>query len=240
MKSTIPHTTPGRTGDASASPRRGSGHRVASSSGKPLSTRQKAVISQTARQAFDIQDRAGLIDGSAVSDSKRFETWRRAQQAEAIGISSLRECGNNHYRPLMAHFLVLAGKDDSAFRLAVRTGRVKDHGAIEDTHENRETQRALIMQALVDHSHRCDALHKDYDADIAAKVEAAGGIITPGYVIAIAKNKCKGRGLDSLTARELSQIHWTITNRIAAKEGRGTPASRNKSQRRSAKTKRTP
>lgn len=227
------HATASRTGPAAAATWRGPRRSSAGSPGKILSNNQKAVISQTARQAFDVQDRAGLIDGSG-SDSKRFETWRREQQLAAVGISSLRECGNNHYRPLMAHFLTLAGRDASAFSLALRTGRVKDHGAIEDTHEARETRRAQILAALLDHGRRCDPRSAEYDGKIAAIVATKGGIIAAGYVIAIAKNKCRGRALDSLTATELDQLLWTTRNRIAAREGRGAPANRNQKQRKTA------
>jgi hypothetical protein len=134
----------------------------------------------------------------------------------------------------MAHFLTLAGKDASAFRLAVRTGRVKDHGAIADTYEARETRRAQILAELLSHGRRCDPHSAEHQPDLAATVAANGGIITAGYVIAIAKNKCHGRSLESLTAAELDQILFTTRNRIAAREGRGTSQTRNRSQRRTA------
>lgn len=238
MKTTpsLPATTTGRTGQTSAMSRPEAARpaaRVPLSSGKPLSNAQKAAISQTARQAFDIQDRAGQVDGWG-SDSKRFETWRREQQAQAVGIASLRECGNNHYRPLMSHFLCLAGKHDTAFTYTVKTGRVKDHGQAEDTHESRETRRALIMQALVDHGHRCDNLSDRYEPHTAASVAAKGGLITAGYVIAIAKGKCRGKALDSLTATQLDQILYTVRNRISAREGKGDTQKRNNAQRKNA------
>ncbi len=232
--STLPQTSPGRTGGApSAKAERPRRRPVASSNGKPLSNRQKAAISQTAAAAFLVQDRAGLVEEKG-SDTARCNAWRHSQQKAAGFPASLRDCGNNHYRGLMAHFLCLAGKDDSAFRYQMRTGRVKDHGAIEDTHENRETQRKLIMDELLAHGHRCDPAHADHDPDTAAKVLEKGAVITAGYVIALAKGKCKGRSLDSLTARELSQILWTLKNRIAAREGRGSTATRNKTQSKSA------
>jgi hypothetical protein len=203
---------------------------VARANGKPLSNAQKSAISQTARQAFEVQDRAGLVDESG-SESARFTAWRHGQQTEAVGVGSLRDCGNDHYRPLMAHFLCLAGKDDTAFRYQLRTGRVKDHGALEDTHENRETQRALILAALLEHGHRCNEARAEYDAALAKTVADKGGGITAGYVVSLAKMKCKGRALDSLTAAELAQILWTVRNRISAREGKGKTGTRNKSQR---------
>lgn len=232
----LPQSTTGRTGATPPAtkaerPRR----RVRADAGKPLSNPQKASISQIARDAFLVQDRAGLVDETG-SESARLAAWRHAQQVAAGCPASLRECGNNHYRALMAHFLCLAGRDDSAFRYQMRTGRVKDHGALEDTHENRETQRALLVEALNTHGRVCDPLSAEYDEAVATTVADKGGIITAGYVINIARHKCKGRSLDSLTAGELKQILWTVKNRIAAKEGRGKTAKRNKSQRKPRKT----
>jgi hypothetical protein len=202
--------------------------------GQPLSNTQKAVISRTARTAFLIQDEAGLVEGTG-SESARLAAWRHEQQLAAGCPASLRACGNNHFRALMAHFLCLAGRDDSAFRYQLKTGRVKDHGAIDDTHENRETQRRLIVEALLAHGRRCEPQAAEYDPAVAAKVVEKGGIITQGYVVQIAKAKNKGKSLDSLTARDLAQVLYTVRNRIAAKEGRGTPARRNKTQRKETK-----
>lgn len=230
MKS-LPQTTSGRTGGkpaAMAKPETGR-RPVKRDAGKPLSNLQKATISQTARQAFIVQDRAGLVDATG-SETARLAEWRHRQQLAAGCPASLRDCGNNHYRSLMAHFLCLAGKDDTAFRYQLKTGRVKDRGAEEDTHENRETQRRLIVQALLEHGRRCEPQAKEYDPALAATVAENGGIITQGYVVNIAKMKNKGKSLDSLTATDLAQILYTIRNRIAAKEGRGKPARRNKKQ----------
>jgi hypothetical protein len=200
-------------------------------SGTGLSKLQKARISQVAREAFDHQDRLGLIETEGASDSARVTAWRRKEQIRAVRIESLTNCGNQHFRPLLAHFLCLAGRDDQAFNYQLKTGRVKDHGALDDTHENRETQRTLIVQELTAHAAKCSPGKEGWDPIIAAKVTEKGGLICANYVIAIAKSKCKGRSLDSLTATELRQILYTIRNRIAAREGRGATWSRNNKQR---------
>lgn len=218
-------TTPGR---APAAPRQARGPRSAGTAGgAPLSNKQKAVIAQTARQAWDIQVRAGFTDGLT------YDEWRHAEQAKACGTSSLRAATNNHYRPLMAHFLTLAGKDVPAFRLYVKTGRATGHGDVEDTHENRETQRHLIMAEIIAHGHRCDASfrHATYDPKLADHAASLGGIITAAYVLKIAQGKCRGRGINSLTAPQLAQVLYTAKNRIAAREGRGATANRNQKQR---------
>lgn len=199
--------------------------------GKPLSKAQKARLSILAREAFDLLDRHGLIAVEGSSPSARFKAWASEEKIKAVGIASLTDCRNAHYRTLRGHFLGLAGKEDQEFEDYTRTGRVKDHGAADDTHERRETFRKLIMDELLAHGRRCDPRHEDFDQDIAATVEEKGGIITGAYVVAIAKRKNQGKPLGALTAERLRQILITVRNRISAKEGRGTAATRNKSQR---------
>jgi hypothetical protein len=210
--------------------------RRAAASGQPLSTLQKARLCQDATAAFAHQEKMGLVEVRATeSRSKAMETWRRAELAAAGFPASLRECNNYQFRGIRAHFLMLAGKDDVAFGYHMKSGRVKDKGAAEDTYERREEIRALILKALLEHGARVNPAHKDFDEEVAATVTAKGGMIEAGYVIAIAKAKAKGRELDSLTASELWQVLYTVRNRIAAREGRGTTGGRNKSQRRKAK-----
>lgn len=199
--------------------------------GKPLSNAQKARLSILAREAFDLLDGHGLIDAEGKSTSERFKTWASAEKVKAVGIASLTDCRNGHYRTLRGHFLGLAGKDDKAFSDYTRTGKVKDHGPAGDTHERREGFRALIMDELLHHGHRCDPRHDDFDPEIAATVAEKGGIITGSYVVTIAKAKNRGRELGSLNAEKLEQILITVRNRIAAKEGRGHAKNRNKNQR---------
>lgn len=185
-----------------------------------LSLKQKSALCQLARQAFDRLDALGLVDAPGAGVSARFAAWRAEQQAEAVGIASLRDCGNAHYRSLRAHFNALLGRDDVAFQDLTRTGRVRDHGPAEDTHERREELRALILLTLMEHGHRCDPARPEYQPEIARCVAEQGGLITAAYAIAIAKMKCKGKALDRLTARELEQILYTMRNRISSREGR--------------------
>ena len=203
--------------------------------GKPLSNLQKATISQAASTAFHIQDRAGMVEIRG-SDTQRLNDWRHEQQLEVTGHASLRECGNNHYRSLMAHFLILAGKDATAYQHLTTTGRYRDHSPAADTHEARESARHLISMELTQHGRRCLTGEPEYSAAIAAHVHAKGGCIPAAYITAIAKAQLAGRALDSLTAAELTRLLYTTRNRIAAREGRGVVAKRNKSQRATGKT----
>lgn len=201
--------------------------------GKPLSLNQKATLCQLARQAYDHLDRLGLVDDvPGSSESARFAAWRAAQQAEAVGIPSLRDCGNNHYRTLRAHFNGLLGREDKAFNDYVKTGKAKDHGPESDTHEAREAYRKLIADELIAHGQRCNPMSEDYDPDVA--LHTAGKLITAAYITGIAKAKFKRADLASLTARELWQLLSTTRNRIATREGRPEVSGRNKSQKRKA------
>ena len=168
------------------------------------------------------------------SQSARLKAWRHAQQIACTGLGSLCECENNHYRALRDHFRLLAGLDVSYDDLT-RTGRVWVQGTEDDTHEAREEYRTLILTALIEHGNRISETHRAYDATVAAKVRENGGMITNGYVVALAKGKCAGKPLDRLTARQLYEILCTVKNRISAREGRGTSRTRNKSQARKGK-----
>jgi ribosomal protein L32 len=198
--------------------------------GSLLSADQKAALNMLAKEAFQKLDTLGLIDLPAGSASARLRDWRRAEQLKAVGIASLTECRNSHYRTLRGHFETLCGREDKGYRDFTRTGKVRDKGPATDTHEARETFRKLILDELLAHGRRCDPRSEEFDPAIAARVMEKG-LITPAYIVQIAKFQNKGRALADLPADRLEMILYTTRNRIAAREGRGDPAARNKSQR---------
>lgn len=76
-------------------------------------------------------------------------------------------------------------------------------------------------------------------------IESGGGPITVGYLVWLIRQKTRRPDLrlgsdwqaglvDRCTVSQLTQIRATVINRIAAREGLGSPKSRNKSQRRQA------
>ncbi len=72
---------------------------------RPLSTRQKAVLCQMARTAYEVMRSHGLVD-----EGQGFAEWRHAEQLAAVGVASLRECRQPHYRALRGHFSTLVGR----------------------------------------------------------------------------------------------------------------------------------
>ena len=195
---------------------------MATRSNKPslgLSAAQKARLCQEAAKAFECQDRAGLIDHDGRSRSATMEAWRRGEQEREIGIASLTRCGNQHFRPLLAHWLKLQGREAEAFKVLMRTGRVKDRSPEDDTHENREKYRIVLLRALKEHAAAMAELGRE-------------DIITAAYVESEADRKFPRTPARNLSAGQLRILLGHIRNRMAAKEGRGSAANRHKSQRR--------
>jgi hypothetical protein len=221
-----------------------------------------------ARQAYDCQLAAGLLD-----DAETFDKWRHAQVMAAVGKPGLTACSHEDFRPLRAHFFTLAGRDESAFRDHMTSGKPTDHAAPGDTFEARRELAWSIAQAMEAHLHLAET---SLDAHIAESVqawdranpgqpypgpdavwlsglrdrksaiEAGGGPITVGYLVWLTRQKTRRPDLhlgsdwkaglvDRCTAAQLTQIRSTIINRIAAREGLGSAASRNKSQRRAGR-----
>jgi len=73
-----------------------------------LSKPQKAAICQLAHQAAAHQN-------LCFASTAGFEEWRREEQVAAVGKPSLRGCTQDDYKPLMAHFLALAGRTGEAY-----------------------------------------------------------------------------------------------------------------------------
>lgn len=159
--------------------------RAADWNSNPLSNPQKAKIAIAARDAWEVQSRAGLADGN-------FDAWRHEQTRIACGVDSLRSALNKHFRSILAHFHRLAGHIREADALWSRTGRVAGSQQAGDTHENRETARALIR-------------------DMAA---ASRGLIGEAYIAAILRDRFAGRAVHELTAMELQQLIYTLRSRL--------------------------
>ena len=155
---------------------------------KPLSNAQKSTLARAAKAAFQVQCEAGLAEGSE-------EEFRRQQVLVACGKAGLREADNRHFRSILAHFQRLAGDEEKAKQTWAKTGRVAGSNEIQDTHENRETARAVLRDLIA----------------------MSGGAIGDAYVAAIVSQKFSGKALENLRASQLQDLVFTVTQRLRKK-----------------------
>lgn len=84
-----------------------------------LSHKQKAHLCQLARQAWDVwPEREAFLDANPdFSATAAFEAWRRNEQLEAAGVSSLKSAtSEQHYLRIRAHWEARLGQYDRAAR----------------------------------------------------------------------------------------------------------------------------
>lgn len=110
-----------------------------------------------ARTAYDLQSRLGNVD------DQDFNAWRHQQCMAAVGKPGITACYHDHYRPLMAHFQLLAGRDEKAFQNLTTTGQASKQAG--DTHEARRQLAHLILEKLSDHTTLADKPWPDYLAE---------------------------------------------------------------------------
>lgn len=159
----------------------------------------------TAKRAYEFQKDLGNIEPGTT-----FDTWRHNQVMAAVGREGFRQCVHADFRPLSAHFLLLAGDSPEAFRQLMRSGKVKGKSPVADNHETRDQ---LI--------HNIRAELAGWNSDFPAKE------IHDGYVFYIARSKT---GMDNIhdweTMRrrcdvgQLTQVISTLRNRLAAKRAK--------------------
>lgn len=83
----------------------------------PLSSRQKQVLGFLARMAFA----ADAECGGAVGQDISFDDWRHEQVRRTVQRARLRDCLNEDYLPLSAHFHQLIGNMDAAFKASFKS-----------------------------------------------------------------------------------------------------------------------
>lgn len=177
-----------------------------------LSKKQKAVLCQTAKAAFENQRKHGLIESG-----KTFETWRHEQQLEAVQIASLIGCKQAHYLPLLGHFNALAGKTG--------VSTFKQITSLAD-----DPDRQAAAQALRTELARFAQLPDDQG-------KPTGTHRAEAYLFSIAKHRgnLNPRTIETIrdtwTPSKIWTLVYSLRNRISAKTGVGDTAKRNKSQR---------
>lgn len=158
---------------------------------RPLSKTQKAKLAQLARESFETHYENGLIDSEGDSKSAQFTSWRREQQQEAVGCSSLTKCIQRDYLPLLAHFQSLTGQDGDAFNTHIKNQPANDHADVDDTPEARSQVIGRIEKEL------------------------EGSRFNLGYIRAIAKNQYRTTKIENLTKTQLTQLLMTAKKRVA-------------------------
>lgn len=88
----------------------------------PLTNDQKRQIGMLAHAAWQAcPERESLLESNPELSASAVEAaWRHVEQGKACGIQSLRECSQDHYGRLKAHFLALGGQEQAAARTRVR------------------------------------------------------------------------------------------------------------------------
>jgi len=178
---------------------------------QPLSNKQKSDLMRLERETFTVAKRRGAID-----DDTDFDVWRKIEHGKACNRPpfGLREATNDEYRLLAGHFLVILGNAEAAFELFIGSGP-------EAEERRRMAYRLAASVGIL--AKTWGAQRKLPDAEAARQAWA--------YALKIARDKSGGRSLDSLDARELRNVGFTILSRRSAYAGVGSTATRNKSQR---------
>jgi hypothetical protein len=191
-----------------------------------LSRAQVRCLAIEAGKAFKLLDALDLADGMGADD------WRHAQVQTVTQRDGLSQCQNSHYLKLLRHFKALRGDKSGGPDLS---GRQSGEGG--DTLERREAVLRLLAMELGSHARRVTTPAGFEEVKLSDHAHTKGGPIGEGYLLALARGKNPGvtltelGALITLPASRLEQLHTTLRNRIAAREGRGTTKGRNKGQR---------
>lgn len=179
-----------------------------------LSNAEKGKLSIQANEAYAHQLQLGRIEAGHNRDD-----WRREMVQDLTGKDGVSKIHRIDWKPVMAMFLTLAGKEDEAFVLLNKTGKKSYRPKSEtDTWESCETYVALIREALEDHA--------SVPAD---KLTGDQGHIRLGWLIAAARQRT-GKPtliLDTMAERlDPETLHGLLShlrNHIAKREGRAIP-----------------
>lgn len=207
-------------------------------------------------EAYNYQDALGNIP-----PGQKFDAWRREQVMAKVGRNGLSDCAHDHYRPLMGHFKILAGRDGEAFQDLITTGPASDNAAEGDDHESRRNLAHVILEILAEHMRLADISAQDLAAQTENTLEYQKlrarraaiqahpkGAFREGYIVRLARDITRkpdlnlGRDLkaglaDRCAVDHLTRIRDTLVNRIAVREDRPESEQGRNRKRRSAAEK---
>lgn len=175
-----------------------------------------ANLVMTAREAYAYQ-----LACHRIEPGQSFDDWRRDQVQDAVQKDGLSKLNRADFRPVKSHFLILAGREDEALNLDLRTG-VKTYRPANtgDTWESSEKLVHHIRKAIADHA-TTDVSHPK-------------GHIHTGWFLAAARQRAQKPTLtmDTLAERldpeTLTGLLSHLRNHIAVREGRADPDRRAK------------
>lgn len=151
-----------------------------------------------------------------------FDQWRTEQVMEAVGLAGISKLNRSHWRTVMAHFLIIAGKEDEAFKLLNATGKktYRPTNSL-DTWETSETYVHHICTALADH---LQTSQQDLQP-------GKGHILTEWFLHAARQRTGKpSLTMDTLAERvDPETLHGLLShlrNHISRREGREDPTLR--------------
>ncbi len=164
--------------------------------------------------------RAAKITLKTAQDQFRHSHVKQATNGRASG---LRQLTRADFRTVRAHFLHLAGMDEAAFALLLRTGDTPKGEPVENV---QQSARAVlgIMQKVEAHFAAQGA---------EAPVRAAAWF---QQIVGWKERKAQ-LGWKSWDSRAQWNLYFTIKNRLAAMEGAGKTENRNKGQRAASRSR---
>lgn len=176
-----------------------------------LSGAERQNLALQAKDAYKHQLALGRVEPGLGEDD-----WRREQVEDVVQKAGISKLNRSDFRPVKAHFLTLAGREDEAFTLLNKTGtKAYRPASPADTHESAEAVVALIMEALIVHASKpADTLH------------SGKGHIHAGWFLACARQRTAKPSLtmetlaDRLDAVTLTGLLSHLRNHIALREGR--------------------
>ncbi|MEI6605127.1 MAG: hypothetical protein WCP35_07445 [Verrucomicrobiota bacterium] len=190
----------------------------------PLSKKQLTCLVTEANKTWRQQSNMGLI-------AETFAEWRHAQVYAQVRREGLSKCQSSHYLKLLDHFRSMRGEKTRGAWSGGQRRQSREGG---DTAERRDQVIHHIAAELGRHAAVVEDPKTMAESVCAAHATMKGGVIGEEYLMAIARGKNPGQSLVDvgclikLPASRLEQLLYTLRNRIAAREGRGVAAKRNK------------
>lgn len=148
------------------------------------------------------------------------DAFRKAGQKEAAQIDSLTQAHQGHYLALKGYWFTVIGNLEAAFYAFLNAGDDSEH-------RRQMAWRLMVQVEPLALGIRNEKARIQIDIDEAQAAKEAWL-----YTQHLAKDKFAGRRIESLSAQELEQLGFTVTNRANAKLKLGKTENRNKKQTR--------